>query len=393
LPEDLTLIDAKFLADDPADVGIDPNRLDELLTRVAQEVDAGLLPACQVAVARNGRLGALVNFGDAHQDSLFSVFSATKAITSAAAWLAMQDGVLDTHERVADVIEEFAANGKGHVTVEQLFTHTAGFPHASFKAVDWNDRTRRLERFRDWQLAWEPGTRFEYHPTSSMWVIAELIERKTNTDFATFVRERIALPLGLPDMWLGCPSSEHHRVLPVVHAGEPATEADYAALGMAVPPVTEVTEENLSNFNKPEVREVPVPGGGGIMSAAELALFYQALLNDGRSLEGEQIWSAETLAFALKVRTNLPDYAGTPVNRALGVVVAGDAKRNRRAFGHTNSPLAFGHNGAGGQVAWGDPATGISFGYCTNGHDRHALRQARRGISISNRAAVCAVAQ
>jgi CubicO group peptidase (beta-lactamase class C family) len=80
----------------------------------------------------------------------------------------------------------------------------------------------------------------------------------------------------------------------------------------------------------------------------------------------------------------------TPVNRALGVVVSGDEKRNLRGFGHTNSAQAFGHGGAGGQIAWVDQATGISVGYCTNGHDRNPIREGRRSISISNRAAVCA---
>ena len=90
------------------------------------------------------------------------------------------------------------------------------------------------------------------------------------------------------------------------------------------------------------------------------------------------------------MRNNYPDLMGIPVNRALGVVVAGDEHRNARGFGHTNSPLAFGHGGAGGQIAWGDPATGISLGYCTSGHDRNVIRQARRGIGISSRAASCA---
>jgi CubicO group peptidase (beta-lactamase class C family) len=49
----------------------------------------------------------------------------------------------------------------------------------------------------------------------------------------------------------------------------------------------------------------------------------------------------------------------------------------------------FGHNGAGGQIAWADPETGISIGYCTNGLDRHPVRQARRVVAISNLAAVC----
>ena len=39
------------------------------------------------------------------------------------------------------------------------------------------------------------------------------------------------------------------------------------------------------------------------------------------------------------------------------------------------SPGTFGHNGAGGQIAWADPATGLSFAFVTNGYDRHEVRQ------------------
>ena len=102
--------------------------------------------------------------------------------------------------------------------------------------------------------------------------------------------------------------------------------------------------------------------------------------------------SKETLDFAREVRTgDLKDQlTNTPINRALGICVAGDKRRNMRGFGHPNSPLSFGHAGAGGQIGWIDPETGISIGYCTNGHDRNGIRQARRSISISNKAAVCA---
>jgi CubicO group peptidase (beta-lactamase class C family) len=134
---------------------------------------------------------------------------------------------------------------------------------------------------------------------------------------------------------------------------------------------------------------VPVPGGGAVSNAAELALFYQGLLHGG-ALDGPRLWTDETLEFARTVRNEFPDYLGTPAHRALGVSVAGDELRNRRGFGHTNSPLAFGHGGAGGQIGWADPATGISFSYTTNGHDRNPIRNGRRIISISNRAAVCA---
>jgi len=42
--------------------------------------------------------------------------------------------------------------------------------------LDWDDHPRRYTRFAQWKLNWEPGTRFEYHPTSAHWVLAELIE-------------------------------------------------------------------------------------------------------------------------------------------------------------------------------------------------------------------------
>ena len=71
------------------------------------------------------------------------------------------------------------------------------------------------------------------------------------------------------------------------------------------------------------------------------------------------------------------------------MVVAGDENRTFLGFGHTNSPRSFGHTGAGGQVAWADPETGISFVYLTNGCDRHPVRQNRRGVGLSSRAAAC----
>ena len=71
-------------------------------------------------------------------------------------------------------------------------------------------------------------------------------------------------------------------------------------------------------------------------------------------------------------------------NRALAVVVAGDDdKMVYRGFGRTASPRAFGHGGAGGQIAFGDPETGISVGYCTNGFVE-AMQSGRRGVAIAS---------
>lgn len=383
------MIDAELFGD-AEEAGLFPEKVDQLLSRVQREVDEGLLNSTQVALAKDGKLLLLANFGEARDDSLFCVFSATKGITSAAAWILMQEGKLKEDEIVADIIPEFGTNGKDVITVQQLFTHTAGFPHAPFKPLEWNDKARRLERYSQWTLNWPPGSRFEYHPTASMWIIAELIERRTNQSFQSFVSERIAQPLGLRDLFVGLPESEQHRAMPCEHNGDPMTAEDWGRLGMPVPPVTEVTEDAIERFNLPEVQAVGVPGGGGFMSAAELAMFYQALLHGG--LNGTHLWDEATLARGRTVLTGDTTelMLGHLVNRTLGLIVSGDEQRNFRGFGKTNSPLAFGHNGAGGQIAWADPATGLSLGYCTNTHDRNNVRQGRRGVAISSIAAECA---
>jgi CubicO group peptidase (beta-lactamase class C family) len=391
-----------FLAESPAAVGIDAAKLEQVFERASQEVREGLLPSCQIAVARRGKLAGFRSFGQvthegraaaAGEQTLYVMFSCTKAITASAAWLLIQQGKLSPDERVADIVPEFGTHGKQGIRVEQLLTHTAGFPHAPFRPAEFADREKRLARFAAWTLGWEPGSRFEYHPTSSMYVVAEIIERRSGRSYSEFVRERIALPLGLPDLVVGLPASQHHRVADCVHVGDPLTEEDYRRMGVPPPPVTEITEDAIRVFNQPQVREAGIPGAGGTASAAELALFYQALLHGG-ALGGATLWRAETLESARRIRSGeLTDPVfGRLANRALGVVIAGGDDRSFRGFGRTCSELSFGHGGAGGQLAWADPVSGISIGYLTHAHDRNPIRMARRGIAISSRAADCAAA-
>jgi CubicO group peptidase (beta-lactamase class C family) len=374
---------------EPESLGIDAGRLDELRSRVRREIDAGLLPSCQFALARDGRLAAFETFGAAGSETRYVIFSATKAFVASAAWLLIGEGTLDLERRVADYIPEFATNGKDVVTVEQVMLHTSGFPRAPLGPPAWAERDRRLEAFAKWRLNWEPGTAHEYHPTSAHWVLAELIERISGRDYRDFIHERVTGALGLPRV-LGIPPADQDDIAELSLCGEPASPDELEAIfGVPELPVTEVTDDALLSFNRPDVRAVGVPGGGGVATAATVALFYQALLHNT-----EELWDPDVLADATgRVRNTFPDQLalGAPANRALGVVVAGeDGNANRRGFGHTQSPRTFGHNGAGGQIAWADPESGLSFCYLTNGRDVNPIREGRRSIGISSRAAVCA---
>jgi CubicO group peptidase (beta-lactamase class C family) len=370
--------------------GLDRLGVERLLERAGQEVVAAGLPAAQIALARDGAVVFTANFGASPPDALYSVFSATKAVTAAAVWRLLDAGELREDERVSSIIPAFSSNGKDAVTVEQLLTHTAGFPHAPFRPLDWLDAERRSARWRQWRLSWAPGSRYEYHPTSSMWVLAEIIERRSGRAFTEFVRDEVLDPLGLSDLYLGSPLPRNDRVVPCALVGVPLTAADYARLDLPEPPITEVTEAAIESFNDPVIRAVGVPGGGAVTSAADLARFWQALLHGGSG--GRSLWSAALRAAVTRVRTGefRDPVHGRLANRGLGVVIAGDDTRIWRGFGRNNGKAAFGHNGAGGQIAWADPSTGLSFAFLTGGHDRNTVREAARGVALSTLAALCA---
>ena len=141
----------------------------------------------------------------------------------------------------------------------------------------------------------------------------------------------------------------------------------------------------LLTLNAPEARALGVPGGGAVVRAADLALLYQGFLHDPAGL-----WDPDVLADATGVvRNRLPDDWGVPANRTRGglVVAADDGSAHRHSFGRTASPRAFGHDGAGGQIAFADPDTGLSVAYVTSGLDQHLIRERRRTTAVASRAA------
>ena len=367
-------------------MGLDKGAIDGLLARARREVDDGLLPSAQVALAYEGELVVFETFGDATDDTSYVVYSATKAFVAGAMWALIGDGLVDVSKRVVDYVPEFAPNGKDVITVEQVMLHTSGFPLAPMPPLLGATSAGRVERFAKWRLNWEPGTKYQYHPTSAHWVLAEIIERVTGQDFRDVVEQRVTTPAGLPRVL----SNQDVVAAELILCGEHASPDELEAVfGVRQLDVGEVTDEALVGFNDLAAQRVGVPGGGGVMRACDLAMYYQAILHN----PGE-MWKPDVIEdVRSNVRNHLPDVmSGIPANRTLGLIQAGDdGKTNLRGMGHTVSPLAVGHNGAGGQIAWGDPATGISLGYTTNGLDRHEIREPRRTSGIASAAGKCGV--
>ena len=330
-------------------LGIDPARLAILLDRVGLEVESGRWPSAQLAVARQGRLAAFRSWGASWPRYL--VQSVGRPLVASALWRLMGQGRIELATRVADVVPEFATNGKEVVTVEQVLTHTAAFPFAPLGYPKMTDRDARLAAMAKWRLDYEPGTQLQFHLTSAAWVIAELVERLSGRPLPEYLRQEIAEPLGL-GFELGVPVDRQvATTAPMV-----CTDGDGA----------EVDPWGPWFFHRREVVAAGEPAHALIASAADVALFYQALI-------GARLWPAELVEQIIRARvTAVPAgdqlYGGgtKPVSVGLFVMVAGDAPDTW--LPSVASPRTFGHSGAAYQMGWCDPDSGVSFCLLTNAY-------------------------
>jgi CubicO group peptidase (beta-lactamase class C family) len=372
-------------------------QVDALRARAQADLDAGLVPSCQYALALDGEVVVHETLG-APAGSRWSMWSATKPVFASVVWQLMSDGLLDPQASVIELWPEFGRHGKDAVTLEHLLTFTSGFPAAELDLATIDDREARVRQMEEWTLEAEPGTAYAYHALSAHWVMAELVARVTGTDHRVALRERVLDPLGLTRLELGVPAHRQHDLQHTVDTGEPPTAAELAeALGLpelpdflggfvqggADPEVSPFAE--LHAWQQLHVLEAGQPGAGGVSDAADLALFYQALLHNPKG-----VWEAQVLEdVTTRVRNT---FVGPPLGivamRTLGLEVQGDDPGSRwRVGGGAVSPTTFGHGGAAGQIGWADPTTGLSFAYLTNGADRNVVRQARQGRELSAAAA------
>jgi CubicO group peptidase (beta-lactamase class C family) len=359
-----------------------PERLEALVARCRREVDEGRLPGYQLAVGFDGEVAYFEAYGAARDDHRFHTYSAVKPTVSLTLLELAAEGALGLDDPVSSILESFVGGGKDQASVSQVLLHAGGFPTGPMSMAVAAHRPDRLERYRSWHTTFTPGSAFEYHPTAAHWVLADIIEQVSGRPYADVITERVMEPAGV-SRWLAIPQPEQDTIVDVFDVGAPTDPVEFAAQFGFEPIETEVTNDALKVFNQPEVRELGVPGGGGVCSAAEMAGWYQAILHDqGNILRPEVRQDALTV-----VRQRHPDFFGVSANRTHAFVLAGDdGQAAARGHGHTVSAGTFGHGGARGQIGWADPVSGVSLGFMTNGLERNELVEGRRTIAISSRA-------
>lgn len=335
----------------PAELGLDPAKLDLISARIEADIAAGHHPGAQVALARHGKLAFFRSFGEARKGtpasdaSLWLLYSNTKVITAAGLWALTEDGRLRLADPIAQYLPGFEAGGKGAITFIELLTHQAGFPSAEIPPCAWEDAARLRELVCDFKLEWEPGSCVRYHPAAAHWVAAAVIRAVTGEDHRAYLRRRVIAPLGLDaELFVGVPAEFHHR----------AVDMHDVDGSVRMPEGT------------PAFLSAGIPGGGGYGTARAMAVFYQALIQGG-AVAGRRIISPRMISYAIRNYTSdRPDeYHGMPMHRGLGPHLRGETAAIR-GLGDIAHPGTFGHGGVGSSYCWGDPASGVSFAFLSN---------------------------
>ena len=338
----------------PAALNFRARPLADLDKLIRTHIEDMRYPGCQIALARHGQLALYRTYGHARvdpeevaavDDTLWLLFSNTKVLTMAAVWSLVEDGTLSFHDRVADHIPEFAAHGKGEITLFDLATHQAGLPSANVSRDSWADHARMRAEVCDFKPEWPAGSKLHYHGRSAHLTLAMVIEAVTKRDYRDVIRERVIGPLGLIDeLFVGVPPDEQQRCADVL---APA--------------------DSEARDNSPEFREAGLPHGGGFGTARAMAAFYQMMLGGGR-LGAVRLFSHRMIEYVTRDFTgDRPDeaMAGIAMHRGLGPHSRGTGGRIR-GLGSLAAPVTYGHGGVGTSYCWADPSSGVSFAYVTN---------------------------
>lgn len=263
-----------------------------------------------MATDRNGTLyeGAagkrvLGQDADMTTDSVFAIFSTTKAITGTAVLQLFEEGKLDLDAPAKtyapeigklQVLDGFDDAGKPKlrapkrdITTRMLLLHTAGFGYDFFNR-DYNRLAQEhgqpsiitaSRAAPNTPLLFDPGDEWEYG--SNMDWAGQVVEGVTGKRLNEVMQERIFAPLGMADTAFVMTPSMRSRLARIHQRG---------ADGSLTP---------LGDFELPQEPEVHMGGHGLYSTVGDYCRFIRMWLNDGAG-EGGRVLKRETVLLAEK---------------------------------------------------------------------------------------------
>lgn len=300
-------------------------------------------------------------------DTLFNVFSVSKAVTATAMHMQVERGLVEYDAPIAEYWPDFAAEGKGDVTVRHVLSHVSGVlrmpPDVTPELMtnwDW-----MCKRIAEMPASYPAGSRSSYQSMTFGWLIGEVVRRTDpkRRPFGQFIKEEIADPLGATDLWFGIPAEVEPRMAKLDDVAV-YVAPDGNAMREAQPLIVDLMPDP---FERPYVRRACIPAVGGIFNARSEARFWAMLANGGQ-LNGVQLLSEERVASFAGPRPHFED--ADPVFFGMTVPIGwsgfwlGGAEappvsspRNMRALCHP---------GMGGSIGWADPDLTLAVAFCHN---------------------------
>jgi len=241
---------------------------------------------------------------DMTTDSVFAIFSTTKAITGTTALQLVESGDLDLDAPAKEyapalgtvqVLDGFDVDGnprlrapKRDITTRHLLLHTAGFGYDFFNenynrlATDHGQPSVITSSRASIQtpLLFDPGEQWEYG-TNVDWA-GQVVEGITGKNLGQVMHDRVFAPLDMTDSAFVLNESTLDRRA-TIHQ----READ----GSLTP---------LEDLILPQTPEVEMGGHALYSTVGDYLTFQRMWLNDGKSDSGEEILRAETVDWAVK---------------------------------------------------------------------------------------------
>ncbi|MET1084817.1 MAG: serine hydrolase domain-containing protein [Burkholderiales bacterium] len=339
--------------------------LDEILARGEIGIDvAAYLGNRLVLEARAGVMDEASGH-EVDEQTLFPVFSVTKAVALVALHLQAERGAIEYDARVADYWPEFGNRGKERVTVQHVLWHRAGVPAMPLDVTperlqDWDWMVERLAAM---EPAFEPGTQNAYLSYTFGWLVGELVRRTDpmGRSFSRFVQEEICAPLRLDALWIGLPPEHEGRVATLTYPELPAAPVE-GLRARATPSQIFFTPEL---YNRADIHQACIPASNGIANARSVARLFAMLANRGE-LDGVRLLSEERVLSFLEPR---PDFLG--MDAVYGKVQPiGAGGFHLHAQGVISRELEdrriLCHIGAGSSLGWADLDSGLAFAICHN---------------------------
>jgi len=351
-------------------VSFDEERLAVLRSVIAQDIAARRYYGAVIAVARGGRFGLCEAIGHAdaagtrplRQDSVFSIFSVTKAITNVLVLRAIELGRFALTTRISDLVPEFSGGTRHEIRVHHLLTHTSGLPIVFAIRPDmYIDRLDEMvaavcANIRPAEL---PGERVAYSPMANHVLLGEALRRTDpkGRSYRAIVHEDLFGPLRMQDSSVGLRADLRPRhVVPDFRGNFPITHPGHSNLG----PNGAFEEEHAQ-----------MPWVGVAATVPDLYRFAEMLRRRGE-LDGARILSPATMQMATRNWTgDKPNelyktmflqrgWPPAPAYLGLGFSLRGTAICHH-LFGTLTSAGTFGNYGAGSALYWVDPERDLTF--------------------------------